>query len=132
MKAGKHHCSRRPCLASRGKKENDRDSNKPNYPNAPFYFGMDALQNSFRLQADLAFLIVMAREWNASLSDLVKGSIKNDLLVSGSLLDAAFRGAYHTAMINVKYMKQEERRHRSEKAMEELRFRFDKGEVHAG
>ena len=64
----------------------------------------DALNNSFRLQADLALLIVMAREWNAVLAGLVKGSIANDLLVAASLYEAAFHGSYHTAMINVKYM----------------------------
>ena len=44
----------------------------------------DALQNSFRLQADLAFLIVMAREWNNELAGLASGSVKNDLLVSAA------------------------------------------------
>lgn len=91
----------------------------------------DALQNSFRLQADLAFLVVMAREWNTNLMDIVKGSIKNDLLVSAGLLDAAYHGAYHTAMINVQYMKNEERKTRAQKALEELQNRFQKGPVHA-
>lgn len=92
----------------------------------------DALQNSFRLQADLAFLVVMAREWNTSLAGLVKGSIKNDLIVSAALLEAAFRGAYHTALINVKYMKNPERKERAEKALEELKNRFEKGNVSVG
>ena len=85
----------------------------------------DALENSFRLQADLAFLVVMAREWNASLAGLVAGSIKNDLIVSAALLEAAFRGAYHTAKINVHYMKDPARKERSEKALEELKTRFE-------
>ena len=84
----------------------------------------DALQNSFRLQADLAFLIVMAREWNYNLADLVSGSIKNDLLVSAGLLEAAFHGAYHTATINMKYMKQEEKKVHALRALEELKTRF--------
>lgn len=87
----------------------------------------DALENSFRLQADLAFLIIMAREWTAQLAGLVKGSIKNDLLVSADLLEGAFKGAHHTAMINVVYMKETERRERSEKALDELKRRFEKG-----
>ncbi len=87
----------------------------------------DALQNSFRLQADLAFLIVMAREWNNALTDLVSGSIKNDLLVSAALLEAAFRGSYHTAMINVVYMKNAERKAHAEKALAELKHRYEKG-----
>jgi formiminotetrahydrofolate cyclodeaminase len=84
----------------------------------------DALQNSFRLQADLACLIVMAREWNDSLAGLVKGSIKNDLVVSAGLLEGAFQGAYHTAMINVVYMQKEDRKAHAQKALEELKERF--------
>ncbi|MSR77715.1 MAG: hypothetical protein EXS63_05755 [Candidatus Omnitrophica bacterium] len=87
----------------------------------------DALQNSFRLQADLALLIVMAREGNSALADLVKGSIKNDLLVSAALYGAAFQGAYHTALINVKYMKNPERKQHAEKALQELQRRFERG-----
>ena len=85
----------------------------------------DALENSFRLQADLAFLVVIAREWNASLAGLVAGSIKNDLIVSAALLEAAFRGAYHTAKINVHYMKDPARKERAEKALAELKTRFE-------
>ncbi|MBN1687998.1 MAG: cyclodeaminase/cyclohydrolase family protein [Candidatus Omnitrophica bacterium] len=87
----------------------------------------DALQNSFRLQADLTLLVVMANEWNHHMAHLVTGSIKNDLLVSAGLLEAAFKGAYHTAMINVCYMKNKEAKKRSEKALEELKKRFEKG-----
>ena len=90
----------------------------------------DALQNSFRLQADLAFLVVMAREWNSSLQGLIQGSIKNDLLVAASLLEAAFHGACHTAMINVRYMKDAARKATAEKAVAELKARFEKGTVH--
>jgi methenyltetrahydrofolate cyclohydrolase len=88
----------------------------------------DALQNSFRLQADLAFLVVMAKEWNDAMADLVSGSIKNDLIVSAAMLEAAFKGAYHTAMINVVYMKNPEQKSRAEKALEEVKNRFAKGE----
>lgn len=87
----------------------------------------DALQNSFRLQADLAFLIIMAREFNQEMSGLIKGSIKNDLLVSMGLLDGAYHGAYHTAMINVQYMKDAAKKAHAEKALEELKRRFEKG-----
>ncbi|MBI3314243.1 MAG: cyclodeaminase/cyclohydrolase family protein [Candidatus Omnitrophica bacterium] len=91
----------------------------------------DALQNSFRLQADLAFLIVMAREWNSALAGLVQGSIKNDLLVSAGLLEGAFKGAYHTAMINAHYMKNAANKQRAEQALEELKTRFEKGNTNA-
>lgn len=90
----------------------------------------DALQNSFRLQADLAFVIVMANEWNRDLAGFVKGSIKNDLLVSAALLEGAFRGAYHTAMINAHYMKNSGRKEEAEKALAELKNRFAKGRTH--
>ena len=91
----------------------------------------DALQNSFRLQADLAFLVVMAREWNSNLQGLIQGSIKNDLLVAASLLEAAFHGACHTAMINVRYMKDAARKATAEKAVAELKARFEKGNAGA-
>lgn len=91
----------------------------------------DALQNAFRLQADLAFLIVMAFEWNNNLAHRVTGSIRNDLLVSAALLEAAFRGACHTAMINAHYMKNEDKKSKAEKALEELKARFQKEHAHA-
>lgn len=87
----------------------------------------DALQNAFRLQADLALILVMAKEWNAHMKTLVKGAVANDLIVSDGLLAAAFEGAFHTAHINVVYMKNQERKARAEKALEELRSRFTKG-----
>ncbi|MFZ5801556.1 MAG: cyclodeaminase/cyclohydrolase family protein [Candidatus Omnitrophota bacterium] len=87
----------------------------------------DALRNSYRLQADLALLVVMASEWNQNLAHLVSGSIKNDLLVSAGLLEGAFKGAYHTAMINVVCMKEGGERTKAEKALEELKTRFAKG-----
>ncbi len=87
----------------------------------------DALENAFRLQADLALILVMAKEWNAHMKTLVKGAVANDLIVSDGLLAAAFEGAFHTAHINVVYMKNQERKARAEKALEELRSRFTKG-----
>lgn len=87
----------------------------------------DALQNAFRLQADLALILVMAKEWNAHMKTLVKGAVANDLIVSDNLLSAAFEGAYHTAHINVVYMKNIERKERAGKALAELRGRFTKG-----
>jgi formiminotetrahydrofolate cyclodeaminase len=87
----------------------------------------DALQNAFRLQADLALILVMAKEWNEHMKTLVKGAVANDLIVSNGLLTAAFEGAFHTAQINVVYMKNKERKERAEKALAELRGRFTKG-----
>ena len=92
----------------------------------------DALKNSFRLQADLALMIVMGRQATKALADLVTGSIKNDLVVSAHLLDAAFHGAYHTAMINAIYMKDAKQKKRSEKALEELKMKFEKEKLNAG
>lgn len=92
----------------------------------------DSLQNSFRLQADLALLIVMAAEWNTNMAHLVQGSIKNDLLVSAGLYEGAFKGACHTAMINVRYMKNEEHKQHAVKAIEELKHRFEKEHAGAG
>lgn len=91
----------------------------------------ESLENSFRLQADLALLVLMAREWNKSLADTVAGSIKNDLVVSAGLYEAAFHGAYHTAAINAHYMEANHKR-RAEQALEELKTRFEKGKAHAG
>jgi formiminotetrahydrofolate cyclodeaminase len=87
----------------------------------------DALQNAFRLQADLALILVMAKEWNEHMKTLVKGAVANDLIVSDGLLSAAFEGAFHTAHINVVYMKNKERKERAENALAELRGRFTKG-----
>lgn len=87
----------------------------------------EALQNAFRLQADLALIIVMAKEWNAHLKGMVKGAVANDLIVSDQLLAAAFEGAYHTAHINVVYMKDKARKEHAENALAELRNRFTKG-----
>ena len=85
----------------------------------------EALQNAFRLQADLALIIVMAKEWNAHLKGMVKGAVANDLTVSDHLLAAAFEGAYHTAHINVVYMKDKGRKEHAESALAELRKRFE-------
>lgn len=87
----------------------------------------DALENAFRLQADLALIIEMAREWNTHMKGLVRGSVANDLVVSEGLLAAAFEGAYHTAHINVVYMKNQERKARAEQALGELRKRSQQG-----
>ncbi len=87
----------------------------------------DALQNAFRLQADLALILIMAKEWNGHMKGLVKGSVANDLIVSDGLLTAAFEGAFHTAHINVVYMKNQERKEHAEKALRELRSRFEQG-----
>ena len=67
----------------------------------------------------------MAKEWNEHMKTLVKGSVANDLIVSHSLLNAAFEGAFHTAQINVVYMKDPDRKAHAEKALAELQNRFD-------
>jgi formiminotetrahydrofolate cyclodeaminase len=87
----------------------------------------EALQNAFRLQADLALIIVMAKEWNAHLKGMVKGAVANDLIVSDQLLAAAFEGAYHTAHINVVYLKDAARKEHAEQALAELKKRFEQG-----
>lgn len=89
-----------------------------------------ALHNSFRLQADLALLVVMAREWNQEMFGAIKGSIKNDLLVAASLYEAAYYGAHHTAMINVKYMKDPSGKQHAEEALQKLQERFNQGSAH--
>ncbi len=87
----------------------------------------EALGKSFQMQADLVGLIILARDWNTQLKELVSGSIKNDLLVSEALSKAAFDGAYHTAMINIVYMKDAARKQKAELALQELKARFEKG-----
>ena len=70
-----------------------------------------ALANSFRLQADLAFLIAMAKEALPALFKAANGAIRNDLLVARAFLDGAFQGAIATARVNVKYMAVAKRDH---------------------
>ncbi len=86
----------------------------------------DALDNAFRLQADLAMIIVMAKKQNEKTKKLVSGALANDLIVSAGLLATAFEGALHTAHINVVYMKNAQKKEHAEKALEELRKEFDK------
>lgn len=85
----------------------------------------EALENSFRLQADLALLVAMAKEAVRSMEGLIKGSIKNDLRVSLSLLRAAFEGAYATAEINQVYIKNPEKKERARQALDELKRKFE-------
>ncbi len=70
-----------------------------------------ALTNSFRLQADLAFLTFMAKQTLPVIGALAKGSIASDLTVASGFLDGAFRGAIQTAKINLAYMKSEKKDH---------------------
>jgi formiminotetrahydrofolate cyclodeaminase len=86
-----------------------------------------ALWKSFQLQADLAQNIVLAAELNGNLQDMIKGSIKNDLVVSEGLLQGAFTGAHSTANINVVYMKDESSRTQAEERLEALKARMQKG-----
>ena len=85
-----------------------------------------ALANSFRLQADLALLIVMAKQMLGTVDRFVKGSIANDLVVSGALLDGAFRGAVATARINVVYMKEGKHKRHFELAIQKLEEKYRK------
>ena len=84
----------------------------------------EALGKSFQMQADLVSLIILAREWNTQLKELVSGSIKNDLLVSEALSKAAFESAYHTAMINVVYMKDVAQKQKAEASAKTLKDKF--------
>ena len=70
-----------------------------------------ALGNSFRLQADLALLVLMTKEAMIPVRRVSKGSIANDLIVAEGFLDAAFRGAIATAKINLVYMKSPRKKH---------------------
>ena len=93
----------------------------------------EALENSFRLQADLALLVIMARRAAQFLVGVIRGSIQNDLSISLKLLDTAFFGAYETAHINAVYLRNTGRKARAEKALAELRRQFDSPQepVHA-
>lgn len=82
-----------------------------------------ALGNSFRLQADLAFLIAMSKETLPALFKVVKGSIGNDLIVARAFLDGAFQGAIATARINVKYMQSAKKDHFN-RALQQLEKRY--------
>ena len=85
-----------------------------------------ALANSFRLQADLALLIAMAKELLIEVGEFAKGSIRNDLIVSSGLLDGAFQGASATARINVVYMKAGAKKLHFEQALKKLDRKFEK------
>lgn len=85
-----------------------------------------AIANSFRLQAELALLILMAKELLKSVETFSKGSIRNDLIVSSGLLDGAFRGACATARINVVYMKQGKQRRHFERALVKVEQKYRK------
>ena len=85
----------------------------------------EALENSFRLQADLALLVIVAQENIRFFEGMIRGSIKNDLKVSVALLTAAFQGAYDTARINVVYLKDAQKKSRAEQALQELKRRFE-------
>lgn len=87
----------------------------------------EALENSFRLQADLALLVSLAKKGAESLQGIIPGSIQNDLKISLELLKSAFQGACETARINGVYLKDPEKKSRAERALEELRTRFDHG-----
>lgn len=86
----------------------------------------EALENSFRLQADLALLVTMAKQAVRSLEGAIRGSIANDLNVSRSLLEAAFKGAYDTAQINRVYLKDPEKKKQAARALEEVKKRFER------
>jgi len=82
------------------------------------------LLRAFQMQADLAKKIAQALDLNGKLAGLVKGAIKNDLIVAQHLLKAAFQGAYHTAHINVVYLKDADRKNKAEEALAATRINF--------
>ncbi len=86
----------------------------------------NALQNSFRLQADLALLIAMAKQLLPTVDAFAEGSIQNDLIVSSGLLDGAFKGALATARINVVYLKQGKQRRHCEQALAKVEQKYGK------
>lgn len=88
-----------------------------------------ALANSFRLQADLALLVAMAKELLNTVKHYAKGSIGNDLIVAGGLLDGAFQGAVATARINVVYMKAGKERNHFERALEKVEQKYKRIKV---
>ncbi len=83
-----------------------------------------ALSNSFRLQADLALLIIMAKQFLSTVDSFTKGSIRNDLVVSSALLDGAFKGAVATARINIVYMKDAKQKEHFEDALKKLEQKY--------
>ncbi len=83
-----------------------------------------ALSNSFRLQADLALLIVMAKQFLSIVDSFAKGSIRNDLVVSSALLDGAFKGAVATARINIVYIKDAQQKEHFEDALKKLEQKY--------
>ena len=85
-----------------------------------------ALANSFRLQADLAVQIAMAKQLLSSIGALSKGSIRNDLIVSSGLLDGAFWGACATARINTVNMKNRKQKQHFEQALTKVEDRYRK------
>ncbi len=83
-----------------------------------------ALLTAFQMQADLSKKIAQALDLNGKLAGLVKGAIKNDLIVAQHLLKAAFQGAYHTAHINIIYLKDEATKQAAEKELASIRLNF--------
>ena len=86
----------------------------------------EALENSFRLQADLALQIAMAKELLKALRAVAKGSIQNDLIVSAALLDGAFKGAAATARINLVYMQSGKTKRHFEQALAKVEQKYQK------
>ena len=83
-----------------------------------------ALLKAFQLQADLSKKIAKALDLNGKLAGLVKGAIKNDLIVAQHLLKAAFQGAYHTAHINIVCLKDEAKKQAAEEELAAIRLNF--------
>lgn len=83
-----------------------------------------ALIKAFQMQADLSKKIAQALDLNGKLAGLVKGAIKNDLIVAQHLLKAAFQGAYHTAHINILYLKDAAKKTLAEEELAAIRLNF--------
>jgi formiminotetrahydrofolate cyclodeaminase len=85
-----------------------------------------SLEKAFRVQANLARLLVSLKKANGDLKARVDGSIRNDLLLSEAFTRAAFQGAVLTAAINWKFVKDPRLRARLGKEISLLRKEFGK------
>ena len=85
-----------------------------------------ALADCFQVQASLAFLILMALAVNWELDGFLSGSIKSDLVVSRSLLRAAFEGAEVLCEVNLKYIQDPKRKADLSNELKKLRDEWSK------
>ncbi|HNV86114.1 MAG TPA: cyclodeaminase/cyclohydrolase family protein [Candidatus Omnitrophota bacterium] len=86
-----------------------------------------ALRAAYVSQKDFAAVLVEAKRLQEALGEFVGGSISSDLVLSGEFLKAAFRGAYHTAKINVDYFKDKTAQTEAMATLSKLEAEFDSG-----